>query len=315
MIRVLILDPTSLNPATYWRLYMPFNQIAEDYEGKVSVTYSDGRGLLLQQLGLFDVVIFYITLNEGITQIVKSAKDQGCKIILDCDDDVFNLDPSSPDWQDYNAQKNHLTINFRMADEIWFATDYLKDSYQKIGEHRYKMPNAILPELLPEKPNLKGKRVLWRGSHSQTINYFHGQTWYEDMEQWPDEWIWWGYCPPFVSRDKRNRFKSKVAPELYFRELQNTEFNYLWKPLKPCPQNDAKTSISWIEATMAGAVCVTNYAGQPEWMLCCRGFNEAEQQHAGFWKESKAYIQEHYNLRTINKLRVNRLAELTGKTL
>lgn len=315
MIKVLVLDPTGLNPATWWRLYGPFNRIAKDYAGSIEVTYSDGHGLLLQHLGLFDVIVFYITLNEGITQIIQAAKNQGVKVILDCDDDVFNLDPSSPDWQDYNAQRNHLTLNFQMADEIWFSTDCLKDTYHKIGPNRYKMPNGIIPELLPERPNLNGKRVLWRGSHSQTINYFYAQDWYKEDEHWPDEWIWWGYCPPFVTRDKRNRFKSKVPPELYFSELQRTDFNYLWKPLKPCAQNDAKTSISWIEATMAGAVCVTNYAGKPEWELCAPSFDEAAQRHEALWAASKRTIEQHYNLREINKSRVNRLSELTGKNL
>lgn len=315
MIRVLILDPTGLNPATWWRLYAPFNRIADDYAGKVSVQYSNGHGLQHQHLGLYDVIIFYITLNEGITQIVQAAKSQGVKIILDCDDDVYNLDPSSPDWYDYIVQQNHLTLNFQLADEIWFSTDYLKDTYHEIGPNRHKMPNGILPELLPEKPNIGGRRVLWRGSHAQTINYFYGQDWYRAEKDWPEEWTWWGYVPPFADRDKRNRFKSKVPPELYFRELQRTDFNYLWKPLKPCPQNDAKTSISWIEATMAGAVCVTNYAERAEWEYCAPSFDEAAQRHEALWAASKRTIEQHYNLIEINKSRVNRLSELTGKNL
>lgn len=316
MIKVLVLDPTGLNPATHWRLYQPFNLIDKDYRGHIDIAYSDGRGLLLQTLGLFDVIVYYITLNEGITDLLKAAKDQGVKLILDCDDDVFNLDPSSPDWQDYSRQQNHLTVNFKLADEIWFATDFLRDGYKAIGDNRVTIKNAVLPETLPDAP-IKSKRdnVLWRGSHSQTINYHFAESWYKEQERWPDKWHWFGYLPPWASRDKRNHFHYKVVPEQFLPRLKSIDFKYLWKPLKPCRQNDAKTSISWIEATQAGAVLVTNYAERPEWENCLPSFEDAKEVHGPVWAESTERIKDEYNLKHWNKLRVNRLAELTGKNI
>lgn len=312
MIRVLILDPTGLNPATHWRLYGPFNRIARDYEGEITVRYSDGRGLLLQELALFDVVVFYITLNEGITQLVEAAKNQGCKIILDCDDDVFNLDPSTPEWQDYHTQQNHLTHNFRLADEIWFSTDALRDSYHNIGPNRYTMPNAVDPALLPTEPKPIGKEItaLWRGSASHQIDYFSGQYWYES-ETDVDKWIWFGYLPPYAKRDKQNRFLGRVPPERFLSTLQAQPFQFLWKPLKECRQNDGKSNISWIEATLSGAVCVTNYAGKPGFEDCLDTFSPGMAKYT--WEVSADRIVDEYSIFNINELRVNRLHALVGK--
>lgn len=314
-IRVLVLDPTGLNPATHWRLYEPFNLIDQEYRGQIEVAYSDGRGLLLQSLRLFDVIVYYITLNEGITEILKQAKNQGVKLILDCDDDVFNLDPSSPDWEDYTSQQNHLVYNFQLADEIWFATDFLRDGYDKAAGSKVVIKNAVLPETIPDIQPKKKEAVLWRGSHSQTINYHWGESWYKAYEQWPEAWYWFGYLPPWVTRDKRNHRIGKVPPENFLQKLRSIDFKYLWKPLKPCRQNDAKTSISWIEATQCGAVLVTNYAENPEWEYCVSTFEDAKAAHAGIWKESAERIKDEYNLFDWNKLRVTRLCEITGKNV
>lgn len=315
-IKVLVLDPTGLNPATFWRLYGPFNRISRDYQDKIEVRYSDGRGLLLQELALYDVVIFYITLNQGISEIVQSAKAQGCRIVLDCDDDVFNLDMSTPEFQDYDTQKAHLTSNFLMADEIWCSTDFLRDSFKEHPGKQFAVKNAINPEALPDKPNTGARSAVWRGSANHVIDYTHGREWFEADKKVLSKWMFFGYLPPFnfTGVEDRVSFIKRVPPEQYFSRLKSLKPEYLWKPLKPCRQNDAKSNISWIEATAAGAICVTNYDERPGWGNTAPFFfgkNMKKIQEDLFYK-SVDEIRANYDIADVNRLRMERLSALSG---
>lgn len=318
-IKVLVLDPTGLNPATWWRLYGPFNRIAKHFHEKIEVRYSDGRGLLLQELGLYDVVVFYITLNQGITDLVQHARAQGCRIVLDCDDDVFNLDPSTPEFQDYDTQRSHLTTNFLLADEVWCSTDFLRDSFNQHPGKQVTIPNAIDPAALPTTPNTGNRTAVWRGSSNHVIDYTYGMPWFEGIKKEVNKWLFFGYWPPYDYSGVEDDavFIPRVPPERYFTKLKSLKPEFLWKPLKPCRQNDAKSNISWIEATMAGAVCVTNYTGKPGWEHCFHGFLEPgnEDWNEDLWATSVQEIWKHYDINEINLLRVERLAELSGVTL
>lgn len=77
----------------------------------------------------------------------------------------------------------------------------------------------------------------------------------------------------------------------------------MWKPLTVNAFNDCKSNIAWIEATMAGGVCVTNYAGKGGWADSLPDFTDDPELVRDTWELSKEVILEHYNLLKVNEAR------------
>jgi hypothetical protein len=87
----------------------------------------------------------------------------------------------------------------------------------------------------------------------------------------------------------------------------------MWKPLQDNQFNDSKSNIAWIEATLAGAVCVTNYAHKPGWEWAIDHFTDNTDFIASQWAASKEAIIKHFNLLTVNEVRYNHILKVLGK--
>ncbi len=84
----------------------------------------------------------------------------------------------------------------------------------------------------------------------------------------------------------------------------------IWKPLQKTQFNASKSNIAWIEATMAGGVCTTNFWERKEWANALSFFpDEDEVQEA--WERSRDSIVDNYNLREVNKRRFETIKALT----
>jgi len=92
-----------------------------------------------------------------------------------------------------------------------------------------------------------------------------------------------GFLPPFYdyilpAYDLETHLLRKDQPEAcivnypiidntsaYLKQFQIDQWNYVWKPLMEHGFNEAKSNIAWIEATISGGVCLTNFAGRTQW--------------------------------------------------
>jgi intein/homing endonuclease len=72
------------------------------------------------------------------------------------------------------------------------------------------------------------------------------------------------------------------------------------------------SNIAWIEATLAGGICVTNYATKPGWEWAVDHFTDNADFIASQWAASRAAIVEHYNLEKINSIRYHHILRVLG---
>jgi hypothetical protein len=77
----------------------------------------------------------------------------------------------------------------------------------------------------------------------------------------------------------------------------------------PCLFNDAKSNIAWIEATVSGGICLTNYAGKTAWENAVSEMPTYDEAVV-IWEKSKERILKDFNLIEGAKLRAASIERL-----
>jgi hypothetical protein len=193
---------------------------------------------------------------------LKLIKDFGVKLWVDYDDDLINIPPYHEQTKLYHSPENinsHKLI-CGAADVVTVSTEKLKDIYGLFNNNVHVVPNAFNDYnfKLNAEPS-KNKKIFWRGGPSQ----------HEDMltvideilklsDLYPEwEWYFLGESSKYLTRGIKNAFYKKTLPLIeYFTMLKETNPAIVIKPLQDNDFNQAKSNITWIEATYCGAVTV-----------------------------------------------------------
>ena len=151
-----------------------------------------------------------------------------------------------------------------------------------------------------------------------------GQKWYSEIKDKPQKWLFMGSKPPLEHGENVESVGFVDDVEKYLLEWRRSAFNGVWKPMIDCRFNDHKSNISWIEATMTGGVCLTNYTGKPGWEYSTKEFPNYKES-CMLWEKSKEAIIEKYNLLHTARMRAEIMAHIclpqanisppTGETL
>jgi hypothetical protein len=304
MINILVLEYPILSNVAYWRLFGPLTLMGKLYPGVFNVRYAR-KELDYGDMLWADVVITarpgsgkkgeQQTINDFVKKWKSSARIAPRYFIVDIDDDILHLPDIhalSGDFQD-KARRKATEDCLGMADLFWFSTEAFLETYHSGG---LVVKNAILPGELPDKPSPDTGHWSWRGQSIQMHD-----LWRQGQEDWPGirdkakAWTFIGYYPPLDHGDNSRFLPALDDPEMYFAMLPKLQLNGVWKPMMPCQFNDHKSNIAWIEATMAGGACLTNYAGRPGWEHSTATF-PTHKEGVALWEKSCQEIVENYNM-------------------
>ena len=309
--KILIVEPPGLNGVNWWRIHHPFMHIARQY-GEYYDIAKTTKQVTNEELMYVDVVFCSRPCTPTDVKILQRAKKFGCKILLDFDDNILNLPIGHTLLMDFAEFAPHIRECMALADWIWCSTEplqYVCDALPRSEVIR----NAVTTEQIEQATFAPWTRTAaWRGTHAQFHDLYDQRAFFEANYQVPDFWRWLGYIPPFAEVENTvfegQRWTQDTAG--YILDLPKLKCNWLWKPMKEHPFNESKSKIAWIEATLSGAVCVTNFAGRPQWELCTTEFIE-QSEALELWEASKQRIRLEYNLFTENAKRhesIQRLA-------
>lgn len=296
MIKALIIESPKLGPVGWWRCYGPLQEMRRQFPGdfdfRVVENFSEG-----DLMGV-DVVFLCRPSKPEEATLIATAKKVGCKIVLDYDDDLLNLHPMSPVYMNFSKpERRNATLScVAMADLIWTTTQSIADS---IGRECVIVPNAIPSEWLPKSHAPINKSATWRGREVQYIDVVlqgWASGWYDRIKDLPDTWHWMGWMP-FPLTAGQNHIPVPYDNILrYWDYIKSNGINIVWKPLLDCTFNNGKSNIAWIEATVGGGVCVTNYAGRVWWEHCLPDFDFSEKVISDTWQVSAECIFWRHNL-------------------
>lgn len=269
----------------------------------------------------YDVVIFQRPAENHHLSAIKAAKDAGCKVISDFDDDVLHLDSLNPMVDFLNASKQNIIDSLILSDEVWVGTAECKKAYRLYNNNIYVFPNAHNDYLWSEDPKFEyNKKAMFRGgfSHEGDMYALGIPELVLELVNGNPDWTFYFYGQRFKYLEIRYKYRNWVrndgASTVQFYKMMHLEHPCaFFYPLATTVFNKGKSSCSWLEATYSGAAYFGN-TDLPQFQL--PGIKHiSEMNHCidypeileDMWQKSWEHIKENYMLSHVNKGRVERL--------
>lgn len=336
-IRVIIANPPEeVNAVTWWRMYQPLRHLLSMHPD-IELVFNPGR-LVPSDFIFADILFAYRPCNPEHAPIIAQAKEYGCKILLDYDDNFLQIPFGHATWKKFMNAAPHVNQCIAMADEVWFSTESLKETYAKANQEYLSqvrrtqpgmmsmlgtpsmtvVPNAVLPSDLPEYANGNTKFALWAGSdlHYLDLNYAHSTGQYSQILGNVNAFQWIGYMPDWGTVEgakcRIDYMTDWVPTHNYFSYLRSLKPSIIWKPLAKNRFNRDKSNIAWLAATAAGGICLSNMAGEPTWEHCTKELPKFDEYYIHLWQKSAEEIKQHYNLAAWNEVRHRQILKLVN---
>lgn len=329
-IRILVANPPEeINGITWWRVFRPFMLLARKYP-ELEIRFNPG-GLFDSDFLFTDIVFAYRPTNPEHAPILAKAREW-CRVIVDYDDDMLNVPLGHPLFREFVGRADFVNSCIALADEVWLSTEQLKKVYSEanrgflsrqrgnqngfVSPNFTVIPNAVLPSDLPEYANGNTKFALWRGGdlHIDDLELWRGQ--YGQILRAVNAFQWALYMPSWGRvADYKGRIDymtDYVPTDKWISYLCSLRPSIVWKPLVPNEFNRGKSNIAWLEATCAGAICLTNLAGQTQWEFCTKDIPKFDEYYIKLWQQSADEIRQRYDLTAWNEVRYRQILKLVN---
>lgn len=181
----------------------------------------------------------------------------GTQIVLDLDDDPFNLNPNHPAYQQFKDKEPVYRMFIRSADHLICSTEYIKNVVKDINPKITVIPNSIDPAIWKVKKKVRkdGKiRIGWFGSssHLADIDILHSFM-QEILEKYPQvEFHLAGFSFENI-QDKEDRvfhYSPTKGYEEYPQFVADINLDIALAPLYDTQFNRCKSNIKWLEHSM-----------------------------------------------------------------
>ena len=329
----IITDPNTPPSVRFYRTTGVFHYLTKLSGGRFQVEEVDNRRVLQDETAAFrfDACLVERPISTSALSIITHLKNMGVAVWLDYDDNLLDI-PDYNTAQDYfHVQDNANVVQqcLAMADIVTCATEYLTKLYKGINRNTVTIPNAwndfrFAPLAKPEGTH-RPIRMAWRGANKHDGDLYAVRGTLAPALQDPAyQWAFFGYRPHYLGV-KRSQYVPFSGLATYFRTFFTAGIDYLFVPLEVNNFNRAKSNISWIEATIAGAVTIAP-AALPEFnrpglirykdnrhlkdifaRIKAGKYDKAERVQA-----SREDLRENYALSQVNALRAGVMAKLFG---
>ena len=320
----------------FYRIEQPLTFLNEDNDFDVAIGGA-GSGMdndLFQLLQTCDVVILPRAASEESLHLVTVLHDMSPskKVIIDHDDDIFNVNPSSPHYKDRGTKNAKVKANGRnvviwkdgrnsfdiernrnnlelakeilgKADGVFVTTPKLADVYGEYNDNITVLPNSLdfniwKPYKLEKDNNI---RITWHGgySHYEDLNEISSElknitTKHKNVKL---EICGYEFKGVFdgIDPDKYTQHDwVDVSVHPYKQILLNADIGVI--PLADNKFNKSKSPIKWIEYSALGIPCVVKDI-EPYSNLIIHGINGflyTNTEEFEFWVDK---LVEHPSLR------------------
>ena len=321
---------STTNPIDQCSLYRstgPLKAMERQYP-EIEVYFIDQNQLNWGSLYNLDVLMLSRPVNENFLKGAKLACVMGKPLWVDFDDDLYCVPWNNGEAYYYNKESTRKIIStiVNMASHVTVSTPELKSINEPISRQISVIPNAWDFEIFSYKSEQKPinkNLITWRGSPTHD----------------PDILCVKDGIISFAKKNPNAKFKffgampwmlQEIASQIEYETVDRVQFNAVFwdhhpklhiAPLENNRFNRAKSNISWIEGTHAGAVTIA--CDLPEWDR--PGIAKCEPKHFGemldlmfnnddlcddSYSLSTEYIKQNLDLKKVNHQRYDVLMGL-----
>jgi glycosyltransferase involved in cell wall biosynthesis len=278
----------------FYRALQPLEQLSLNTEHKAYlIKPGDNADDVFKYIETADVILLPRVADREMFKVINKWKELGRKIVVDFDDDIFNVSPFSPHyeehgleevtvqingeekklWEDgvnFNIEENKKNIStlkaaVALADMVTVTTPILAEAYKQYNDNVVDLPNCI--DLNLWRPlDLKPKdeiRLFWAGGSS------HYEDWCllstvipEIMDKYKNvKLVLLGmkFDGTLSGIDKdRIEFHPWVHTSAYPYKVAGLNPTIGVIPLVDNEFNRAKSPLKWLEMSALGVPCVTS---------------------------------------------------------
>lgn len=282
-------DHNKQSQVDWWRVHRPLQELKKHVDWQIDEAPSFIVGLnknmkmeefteaemekAFKKLCEYDIVFASYHPDPTSYTMLKVARDKaGTQFVMDCDDDMFAINPDNPFWMKMTDEKVYW-MQRMIADNDWLttpspllATEFRKRRKQKANTLRV-IPN-YLPKSYYHPPFDNGNDIV--------IGYMGGSSHYADLHdsgaldaiaQIMHEYKNVRFKSVGMILDKytpvqRTEFDGGKRGQAFFDEVYpNMKMDIAIGPLLDNIFNRGKSNIKWQEMTRAGAVFVGSNVG------------------------------------------------------
>lgn len=323
MINVLMVIPNRGDATSFYRGMGPWTEMRRRSE--FNMIYTDAVDWSI--LRLADFVFMQRPFTKEHKALAIMAKQWDIPLWVDYDDNLFAVPTDNPAHGLYSSDETQKAVAeiTSLATVVTVSTEQLKRCLQikeqPLNNRVYVVPNALPDFLVKRKApfNFK-KQINWRGSNTHMRDVFQFAPEISQVAQEnPDTTFTFIGSNPWALTDHMRPNQAIVVPPMgigdYIEFMRVTNPSIQIVPLDDSIFNRCKSNIAWIEATLAGGVCIA-----PEWeewvrpgvltyrttedFKACMEFaltnpEKLAEQHEISWE----YVQEHLVLSKVNEIR------------
>jgi hypothetical protein len=292
----------------------------------IEITRSTERDITSHLLNKYDVIVILRASSSEHFKIIKLAKDLKKFVLIDYDDNVLHVPETNPMYGHYAGDKGNIINCLALADEVWVATNGIKQAFRLYNKNIHVVPNSHNDHLfsVEDKPSFKyGKIAMWRGGGSHSADIYYPAVaenivklinanrkwkfyWLGARFEWIDYRVKYGnmFYNPGASTIQFYKMMHKINPSVFFYPLVDNQFNR------------GKSNCSFLESVYSGAAYFGNM-NLPEIQLPgvrslsqvgndMKDPDKLQRNHEDSWE----FIKSNLLLSDINKIRLNRLLSI-----
>ena len=322
-----VYSPNPEDATSLYRGWGPYGHLAR--RGLIRVVWlrpeDFNRWNIFQEIS---VVVFQRPTSAASFRMIEMVKNYGCRVVVDYDDDYFNIPDHNKTYLEYKSADAKCSIIqcISSADIVTVSTQAISESINSSGLYNVVViPNAIEPHWFgPLSIQPKVNDFSWRGldSHAEDLREYKS-VFLSLGKQYPNSvFDFFGYFPFFIARDLKNTCRTYKGPLFnYFTELSKSDSKVGLVPLEDTKFNRAKSNIAALELIMSGHVVVAT--NLPEFkdlpIITCtkEGFSASvEKAFSNYNKlqlEAYNYVTTFLTLDVVNQKRIEIIRELASK--
>lgn len=280
---------------TFYRAQLPFGTCAKNGQMKTAtIAGFDNPEAVVERMNTADIIMAHRVNDPRFEFLVKHYQTKGRKVVMDWDDDIFNVSPLTPAyahsgleevvmeiqgkpkkiWEDgvnFSIKKNQANLDgikkaCEVVDMLTVTTERLGDVYRQFNDNVKVLPNCLdlnVWQKLPLMPRLD-VRMGWFGGYS------HFEDWCVIADSLAEvmsmhknlKLVILGQIFPFTLKnidpkriDHRHWVHIQALP--YLAPALDLDFGII--PLQDKAFNWGKSPIKWIEMAAMKVPAVTSY--------------------------------------------------------